>query len=388
MPASSSHFLDEIVLWRRVQFIDISKEILYSARDLNNSSANEDLLILHLFEYVFEEEDADKAVYIKSGHLFDQEIMKHGHDNVIGLNEQYQLYTRNNGYEGYIKRELMRFRGQTYRDKGDISIVQSEYQLKPSESSGYSCSIHVRKELAFSRLLYKKEPAITNLNTNSVNNNSASANAKSVAMLVPSKNSIGKVEDCALVKYLLTSVLDSIENFNVTMYVGYDRDDPILKLLANRNWIKHFSRFEIKFIELPACGWLTFIWNVLFIEAYHDGNEFFIQLNDDIEFNGTGWLSSSINMMQTSKLRLVGFNDATWKCQLYTQTLVDRRHYTAFNGHYFPLELRNWYSDNWITWVYGRDGQGKCNWNAVISNGNVQTRYETCSDREYKKIKG
>ena len=348
------------------------------------------MLILHLFEYVFEEEDVDKAVYIKSGYLFDQEIMKH--DNVIGPNGQYQLYTRENGYEGYIKRELIRFRGQTYKDKdkgkGNSLIVQGEYQLKPSESSGYSCSIHVRKELAFSRLLYKNEPATAKLNANSVNINSAKA--KSVAMLVPSKNSIGKVEDCALVKYLITSLLGSIENlnFNVTMYIGYDRYDPILNITENRNWIKYFSRFEIKFIELPACGWLTFIWNVLFIEAYHDGNEFFIQLNDDIEFNGTGWLSSSINMMKTSKLRLVGFNDATWKCQLYTQTLVDRRHYTAFNGHYFPLELRNWYSDNWITWVYGRDGQGKCNWDAGISNGNVQTRYETCSDREYKKIKG
>ena len=367
--------IDEIVLWRRVQFIDISKEILYST----NAEMNiyENVLIWHLFEYIFEEEDANEAIYIKSGYLFDKTLQ---FDDVIGPDGQYQIYSKGNGYEKFIKYKLMEFRRQKLDSKQYILPVRSKYQLRNAKS-GYSCSIHVRKELAFSRLLKQKQqqqhPMVNNL---------------SVALLVPSKNSMGNVEECALVKYLLKSLLNNLESrdsIDVVIYVGYDRLDPILSNYQNHKWIENLTgaRLKIKFIEIPSSGWLTFIWNVLFVEAYNDpiGNDYFIQLNDDVNFLSKGWLKSSINMMKNdSSIKVIGFHDAKWQCKLYTQTLVDRSHYTTFNGHYFPLELRNWYSDNWITSVY--TDQGKCNTNAKISNGNIDTRYENCSDREYRRL--
>lgn len=331
-----------------------------------------------MFEYVFEEEDDEEVVYIKSGYLYDD---KKTLVDVIGPQGQYQIYSRKKGYEKFIKPKLMEFRRLTWKEEEEAAAPElSEHELKKAKD-GYSCSIHVRKELAFSRLLQRRWRWRW-----SINNNIESV--ESVALMVPSKNSMGSVEDCALVKYLLRSLLDTVNNGNVYIYVGYDRNDPILSDSGNKKWMESFikSRFEIKFIELPQSGWLTFIWNVLFVEAYNDpiGHTHFIQLNDDVRFESEGWLTSSIEMMKNDTgVRIIGFNDSTWKCKLYTQSLVDRRHYEQFKGHYFPLELRNWYSDNWITSI----PNGKCNFDARITNGNVKTRYKSCNNHEYKKIR-
>lgn len=386
----SADFLDEIVLWRRVQFIDISKEVFYSTTDTN--LANEtlilnEILVWHLFEHVFEEDDDAEVVYIKTGYLYDKDL---GSSNsVIGPDGQYQIYSRGSGYEQFIKPKLMKFRGQKPNNNlvQEIHPKMSGYQLRRAQKE-YSCAIHVRKELAFSKLL-ERSALSTDYPVNILANSPIAGS--SVALLVPSKNSLGRVEDCALVKYLLTSLLDTVqdESVSVIIYVGYDRNDPILSDFRNKKLIESFikSRFQIKFIELPHSGWLTFIWNVLFIEAYNDpiGNSHFVQLNDDVRFASRGWLTGSLNLMNSDPvIRVMGFNDAMWQCKLYTQSLVDRRHYTSYNGHYFPLELCNWYSDNWITTI----PHGKCNQHAKITNGNVETRYEKCSDREYKKLLG
>ena len=92
------------------------------------------MLILNLFEYIFEEEDADTAIYIKSGYLFHADMRNDSNfgDAVIGPNDQYQVYSKNIGYEKYIKKELMKFRGQIHGKEEEEEIVPklSEYQLK------------------------------------------------------------------------------------------------------------------------------------------------------------------------------------------------------------------------------------------------------------------
>ena len=121
----------------------------------------------------------------------------------------------------------------------------------------------------------------------------------------------------------------------------------------------------------PRALSLGMFFSVESAKSYSAGNEKKIAMYEDVaDVQGS--------------IKVIGFHDAKWQCKLYTQTLVDRSHYTTFNGHYFPLELRNWYSDNWITSVY--TDQGKCNTNAKISNGNIDTRYENCSDREYRRL--
>ena len=329
---------------------------------------------------MFEEELEQKIIYIESGYLFHPKLLKINNGNAEGIG--YKSYTKNGGYEKVIKPLLKKMRGLNTGGETKVKVNLARPLLilpRVSNDSKWTCSIKVRTELVFSS-------TIENNDNIKINRNLAT-NGESVALLVPSKNDGSRVEDCALVKYLLPSLRNDEEmgEFDVTLYVGYDSGDGILSIPKNRDYIKSMLKnITVIFIELPHSGWLTFIWNCLFAKAYADGNEYFVQLNDDVEFKSEGWLSSSIRMLPKSTPGVIGMNDNTWQCKLYTQTLVNRIHYEIFHGQYFPLVLRNWYSDNWISSVYGEEG-GKCNKAALISNGHVNTRYSKCDGRYFQE---
>lgn len=345
---------------------------------------NLDMLKFHLFEYIFEEEMVDKAIFIQSGFLFDkvEELLKI--DNGFGIG--FDIYTKTYGYKEIIKPRLTIFRGlrEDFKDKSDHKLLfLKEYQNlnlgRVSNYSKWSCSIRVRSELVFSGLLSR--PRHDHIKEDD-------QNCTNVALLVPVKNQNDKIEECPLLNYLIPSILRTTcdsSPFTFTLYVGYDVNDPIFKDQINRDQVKNStsSCFKVKFYELPKTGWLTFIWNFLFVEAYKDKSEYFIQLNDDVKFLKSGWLNSSISMLPKEAKGVIGFNDITWQCKLYTQALVNRNHYKIFKGQFFPLSLRNWYSDNWITSVY-KEGSA-CNKEALISNSNVKTRYKPCDSLNYKR---
>lgn len=359
-----SGILDEITLWHGVQFIDISQQIAYNKRS-DVIVKNADHLRLCLVEYVFEEEGASSVIYIESGRVFKSELLDDYDADVKG--DGYAIFTLKGGYKELLKQ----FRGLKHEESLVNSSTVTLSKVDDFKSSKWSCSIKVRNELVFSGLLQDREDN--------------HRNGTNVALLIPSKNENSKVEECALVKYFIPSFLNhtNTANITVTLYVGYDTGDAIFSNQKNKDHVLDLlESVKVKFIELPRTGWLTFIWNYLFAEAFADGNDFFVQLNDDIRFLADGWLDSSVKMMGDSGV--IGLNDSTWQCKLYTQTLVARSHYQLFSGQYFPLPLRNWYSDNWITEVYG--SKGRCNEAAVISNGNVATRYAKCDDRNYNLV--
>lgn len=339
-----------------MRFIDIQQEIAYTKTSYKINKSDD--LLLCLFEYLFEEESVDKAIFIQSGFLFDKSILKI--ENGVGIG--YEIYTRTGGYEKFIQPKL-----EAFRNIENVSYYENLDNLDNlslpmvTDDSKWSCSIKIRSELVFSGLLKTTEKT-----------------SSDVALLIPVKNVNENLQECAILKHLIPSLGNYHE---MTIYAGYDEGDPVFKHQVNRDYIKKLV--NIKFFELPKTGWLTFIWNYLFVEAYADGNKYFVQLNDDVKFLKSDWLTSSISMLKEDDMGVVGFNDITWRCRLYTQTLVNRNHYKIFKGHYFPLSLRNWYSDNWITLVYSQRG-GKCNHDASISNGNVATRYDHCDARNLK----
>ena len=355
---------DEITLWRQVRFIDIQQEIKYIKSD-KNLRDDEAVLKLYLFEYLFEEEYIDKAIFIQSGFLFNNNLLRI--DNGVGTG--YEIYTKTGGY---IKSKLNTFRGLKDDEFQVIYPMSNNLILsRVTIKSKWTCSIKIRSELIFSGLLTEKPIKTTTTETR-------------VALLIPVKNENDRIEDCAILNYLIPSLDHTVADISdVTLYIGYDEGDPLFKDKVNRDRISDSSSFNVQFYELPKTGWLTFIWNFLLVEAFKDGNEYFVQLNDDVEFLENDWLSSSISMLSKEDKGVIGFYDVTWQCKLYTQTLVNRNHYKIFKGQYFPLTLRNWYSDDWITSVY-KDHGGICNEDAVISNGNVRTRYTRCDARNYK----
>ena len=93
------------------------------------------------------------------------------------------------------------------------------------------------------------------------------------------------------------------------------------------------------------------MWNRLFYCAYRDGNEYFYQCGDDIQFINKGWVSKSIELLQLYNGYGVTGPQDTMQHRVHTQSFVSRRHYEIFSV-YFPPQIKNWFCDDWITKVY------------------------------------
>ena len=152
------------------------------------------------------------------------------------------------------------------------------------------------------------------------------------------------------------------------IYMIIDDDDEIY---SNKKNIKKLVSFialikniNIQFISSKGIskGWVTKMWNKAFKKAYNDGCDYFYQCGDDIEFLDKGWVNKSIRVLLARKnIGVTGPIDwgrelfkQKYKCEqkfLLTQTFVSRKHMDFF-GFYFPEEIKNWYCDDWITYVY------------------------------------
>jgi hypothetical protein len=64
--------------------------------------------------------------------------------------------------------------------------------------------------------------------------------------------------------------------------------------------------------------------------------------------------------------------------------MVSRVHFDIFKGILYPLELRDWKTDVWLTKVYGRENSF-CWPEFVANNGGVKTsRYQHCPAPNWK----
>ena len=261
------------------------------------------------------------------------------------------------------------------KTKYNVSVHNQNILVLPriKLKSKWHCSIKVRKELIFSGLLRRNIKERNSL--------------KKLALLIPTKNFGDNVKDSVLYKYLIpnlkkTITLKDLEIINeITLYVGYDFDDLLHKIVNQKYIINILPKYlKIKFFELPRTNWVTFIWNFLFVESVNDKNDYFLQINDDIKFLSESWISSIISKIGLNEIGVIGLNDIVWNCKLYTQSLVNINHYEIFNGQYFPLDLANWFSDDWLTLVYQKHG-GKCDNNTLVQNSQIKRRYVYCDGR-------
>jgi len=153
-----------------------------------------------------------------------------------------------------------------------------------------------------------------------------------------------------------------------TIYLVVDHDDKIYsnKVQINKinTFIELFNHINIKIIYQHdiAKGWVTKMWNKAFQEAYDEGCDYFYQCGDDIEFLDNKWVVACLQVMEKHyNYGITGPLD--WGREQYnmennvkgkfllTQTFVSRKHMDIF-GFYFPEEIKNWYCDDWITYVY------------------------------------
>ena len=217
-----------------------------------------------------------------------------------------------------------------------------------------------------------------------------------IGVIIPTssnKKNYTKISDYIFINILLPSFINtcSLEN-NYNFYLGYDDDDIFLK--ENKEKIvkfcedKYMDKIKIYFIEMKNMkGKVGKIWSLLGEEAIKHGDEYLLQVGDDIEFLTKNWDKIMIEqMLLNDNHGVLGPYDYGIKNSLLTQSFVHgKTHYSIF-GNYFPEEIINHNIDSWITHVYG--GLGDNNFNIINKLTNNDVRYIPVSDKEtYLSIK-
>jgi len=155
-------------------------------------------------------------------------------------------------------------------------------------------------------------------------------------------------------------------NHEYKFYLGIDSDDVFYQDYKVQNDISKFinvmKNTTIEFVSIDSShkGNVCHIWNELFINAYKDNYDYFVQIGSDIYFQDKDWVNACIDILkQNNDIGVVGMTDVGRRKSnpndtLLTQSFVSRKHMEIF-GFYYPYEFKNWYIDDWISEIYDLD---------------------------------
>ena len=187
--------------------------------------------------------------------------------------------------------------------------------------------------------------------------------------------------------------------------LGIDDDDKLFNNINIKNDIKKYiqdkQNVEIDFISTNGIkkGHTSEYWNRLIKEGINRDYEYFLQCGDDIEFYSS-WENDFIKKLQSNNnIGVIGFADIlrlknNKNDKLVTQSFVHKTHYYIFN-YFFPSEIDNWGTDDWLTGVYKLSDNLFYDLNHKIKNSGGKPRYTPLDNRklwneliqkDYKKI--
>jgi hypothetical protein len=88
--------------------------------------------------------------------------------------------------------------------------------------------------------------------------------------------------------------------------------------------------------------------------AYDIGADYFYRINDDTEFGGP-WASTYVCTLTAlgRPYGAIGPSSSGTNDRILTHDFVHRTHMDIFDMNYYPVQLSDWWMDDWITQVYG-----------------------------------
>jgi len=150
-----------------------------------------------------------------------------------------------------------------------------------------------------------------------------------------------------------------------TFFIGYDDGDPILSQHDQQlAIIKHFDE-QLENADIPThkVGIRFYSmddtvhapsWGVSHLAqaAVDLGIDYLYQVNDDVELLTSGWEDTLIGLLkQNNNFGATGPKDVS-NNRILTQSFVHATHVRIFD-FYFAEPFKNWYSDDWLSEVYG-----------------------------------
>lgn len=183
-----------------------------------------------------------------------------------------------------------------------------------------------------------------------------------IAILIPvcsRHQNYKRLEDAPLLKIFIPHFLRTKEaSYTYKLFVGYDDDDAFY--LEHDHSLSSLEDVDVS--VLSNCQHHpTRAWNILFKKAIDQGFDYFFQVGDDVSMQTPGWTTSFVHRLQSQgNIGTVGpcepsnyFGRLEARKPIVNENnFVHKTHYDIF-GYFFPEQIKNWYCDDWITFVYG-----------------------------------
>lgn len=390
--------LQEISAWYNVKLLDLSSALLPSFRlgrfPFHFNSKEQALeLISH---YLLQEHSA--VFYVDPNCTFKSLALI---DSIWEKSQRLKIYAAGPSLVGYLTISKTVFASSNDEHEGGgeqpaLVYDAGDFFNEFSQMNSF-CSIKIRNDF-ISNIKYSTIPFVRMESSNNItlltkDNN----NITKVAIGIPiTGKGLQSVENSTLLSHMLPTFIQSLtadekdpSNFKFTIYLGYDDGD---KLFDNETMQQSTSLklkaivkdlpISFNWVAIPNFRWITLIWSVLFTTAELQGDDYYFQLNDDVNFESSGWLTSFVHKLkQNSNIGVIGPNDGLWSCNLLTQAFVHiKTHSSIFNGWFYPPEIKDWYSDNWITDVYKAFNLKYCDLNIKIKHlHQSDSRYNKCT---------
>lgn len=221
---------------------------------------------------------------------------------------------------------------------------------------------------------------------------------KKIAILIPTtskKRNYKNFKDTDFYKFTLSSFLKTYDKeHNYTFFLGIDKDDTFFMNQEIQNSFirmnKVLHNVNIKFITFnPSDGNVVWIWNELFKKAIAEDFDYYHQTGDDIEYLDKEWVNRCITEIDCMDgVGVCGHTDWGRKqiCpedKLLTQSFVGKSHWLIF-GNYFHPYIRNWYCDDYITYLYDQATRARQIPHRIINRGG-EPRYNVVECGEIAK---
>ena len=148
---------------------------------------------------------------------------------------------------------------------------------------------------------------------------------------------------------------DSIveENNKLTIYVGYDSDDPFYNNYFNTEQFQLLTNLNVLWFEQKVDkGNVVEIWNNLAKRAMGENFDYFMIIGDDIDYpKNHSWINALVKKLKsTNDIGIAGADSGNPYLPM-TQFMISRKHIELFDFVYNPM-LKNWFCDNYLLELY------------------------------------
>lgn len=315
--------------------------------------------------------DSKGSFFLSPSSLASEQSLKYHQYPVIGLRQGTKdslvflglelQCLRKYHCDSALRRELTEEQDRLLKLK---SLKSLDFQVEaPSNGNNYFCYLLLRDDILYSTEF--TSVALSHSHEKELDSTATDKLVMSIGMPTLSLKSMSSFKDTAPCNTFVPSFLDTIDDdewgkFAFRLYIGFDTGDIYFDNPSTLTQIHEYltslveekkqklssdiaSKVQVDFeyVKFPfSKGWVTYIWNGLFVRAINEGADYYYQVNDDLKLDTSRWATYFKESLDTvNGVGVTGPFDERHGGRLLTQACVSRKHYEIF-GRFYPLDIK------------------------------------------------